>query len=306
MMTVADLICRRFSFSPAELQAYAQTCPYRYKTYPIDKRNSEQKRWISQPSKDLKAVQRLVLSEFLGPKLTVHASAKAYKADTNIMDNAGPHLKNRYLLKMDFRDFFPSIRALDFIHHLLKNEIVHEETEANLLARIFFKHHDGDLCLSIGSPGSPMISNALLFSFDDNISDKSRRSGIDYTRYSDDLTFSTNKKNLLFSWPTLIKEELTALDSPNLEINSEKTVFSSKKFNRHVTGITITNDGKASVGRDNKRALRSRIYNASTLDEDGLARLRGYISFVNQVESDIVSKLWKKYPDQMGLIFRQK
>lgn len=304
-MTVSDLIRRRFSFSPAELRVYAQTCPYRYKTYPIDKRNSQQKRWISQPSKDLKAVQRLVLSEFLGPKLTVHDSAKAYKSDTNILDNAGPHLKNRYLLKMDFRDFFPSIRAQDFVRYLLGSGIVQDEAEANLLARIFFKYCDGELCLSIGSPGSPVISNALLFPFDENISDICQKNIVAYTRYSDDLTFSTNTRDLLFSWPQKVEEALTALQSPKLELNREKTVFSSKKFNRHVTGITITNDDKASIGRDKKRALRTRIYNAPNLNEEELARLRGYISFVNQVESDMISKLWKKYPKQMGRIFRQ-
>lgn len=302
-MKVSDLICRQFSFSPAELRVYAQTCPYRYKTYQIDKRNSQQKRWISQPSKDLKAVQRLVLSEFLGPKLTIHDAAKAYRANTNILDNAEPHLNNRYLLKMDFRDFFPSIHAQDFIDYLQINDVVQEKAEANLLARIFFKHHDGELCLSIGSPGSPTISNALLFLFDQKISDMCQSNDVTYTRYSDDLTFSTNTRELLFSWPARVEETLISLQSPKLELNSEKTVFSSKKFNRHVTGITITNDGKASIGRNKKRALRTQIYNAPNLDEDGLARLRGYISFANQIESDIVSKLWKKYPDQMKRIF---
>ena len=106
-----------------------------------------------------------------------------YKSDTNILDNAGPHLKNRYLLKMDFRDFFPSIRAQDFVRYLLGSGIVQDEAEANLLARIFFKYCDGELCLSIGSPGSPVISNALLFPFDENISDICQKN-ISYRRVS--------------------------------------------------------------------------------------------------------------------------
>ena len=302
-MKVSDLICRHFSFSTAELRVYALTCPFRYKTYPIDKRNSTKKRWISQPSKDLKAVQRLILSEFLTPKLKIHDAAKAYKADTNILDNAKPHLKNRYLLKMDFRDFFPSICARDFIEYLMSKGIAQDHVEASLLARIFFKNEKGDLLLSIGSPGSPIISNALLFHFDEIVSALCQKNGISYTRYSDDITFSTNVRKILFTWPEKIETILNGLKSPQLKLNSEKTVFSSKKFNRHVTGVTISNDGMASIGRDKKRALRTRVYNASSLNNDEIASLRGYISFANQVESNFVSRLWKKYPDQMKTIF---
>jgi len=303
-MRVSDLICRRFSFSAAELHAYAQTCPYRYKTYPIDKRNSTEKRWISQPSKDLKAVQRLVLSEFLAAKLIVHDAAKAYKTNTNILDNVKPHLNNRFLLKMDFRNFFPSIRATDFVQFLVGNGIIQEKAEAILLSQIFFKSQNGELLLSIGSPGSPIISNALLFQFDEKISDICEKNNVAYTRYSDDITLSTNQPNLLFSLPEKVNAVLKSLPSPRIELNHEKTVFSSKKFNRHVTGITITNEGKASIGHDRKRILRTRIFNASKLDEKEVASLRGYISFVNQIEKDLVSKLWIKYPEQMGLIFR--
>lgn len=303
-MTISELLCRQFSFSRAELFAYAQTCPHRYKTYPIDKRNSDKKRIISQPSKDLKAVQRFILSEFLSSKLSVHDAAKAYKVETNILDNAKPHLKNRYLLKMDFRDFFPSIRAWDFVQYLVGKDLVKDDIEAKLLARIFFKNQDGELLLSIGSPGSPIISNALLFPFDEKVSDLCREAGVSYTRYSDDLTFSTNNRDLLFSWVAKIENILEELKTPTLELNHEKTVFSSKKFNRHVTGITITNDGLASIGRGKKRALRSRVFNAPSSSMEEIASLRGYISFANQIESDLVRKLWEKYPEQMRVIMK--
>lgn len=303
-MSVFELICTRFSFSPTELRTYVRTCPYRYKTYPISKRNSREKRWISQPSKDLKAVQRLVLSEFLVPKLIVHDSAKAYKIDTNILDNAKPHLQNQFLLKMDFRNFFPSIQAQDFLKHLTEKNIVQNKDEAALLALIFFKRQDDKLVLSIGSPGSPIISNALMFSFDKMVSEICGKYGVTYTRYSDDITFSTKQRGLLFTWPEKIEAVLAKIQTPKLEVNPKKTVFSSKKFNRHVTGITISNEGLASIGHTKKRALRSRVHNVSNLTEKEVASLRGYISFVCQVESDLVHKLWKKYPVEMNTIFR--
>ncbi|MEH6737039.1 MAG: reverse transcriptase domain-containing protein [Sulfitobacter sp.] len=221
-MSVSELICARFSFSPLELRTYARTCPYRYKTYPIDKRNSDEKRWISQPSKDLKAVQRLVLSEFLMPKLIVHDAAKAYKAETNILDNAKPHLKNQFLLKMDFRNFFPSIKSDDFVTYLLEKGIVHNDVEAGLLGEIFFKHEDGEFVLSIGSPGSPIISNALMFSFDKEISDICGKEEVAYTRYSDDISFSTNRRDLLFTWPAKVEAVVAGLRGLRLEVTHQR------------------------------------------------------------------------------------
>lgn len=304
-MSVIDLISRQFSFSPSELIQYAQTCPYRYKTYLIDKRRSPEKRRISQPSKDLKIVQRFIIEAVLEPKLIIHQSAKAYRANTNIVDNARPHLQNRYLLKMDFIDFFPSIIASDFKEMLLRESIVKNDVEALILSLIFFKKEGHRLSLSIGSPGSPIISNSLLFEFDKKVSEMASNEGVSYTRYSDDLTFSTNHRKLLFSWPAKITNLLENINSPSLKVNEDKTVFSSSKYNRHVTGITIANDGTASLGRGKKRALRTRVYKARGLNEKELEKLRGYLAFSNQVEANLYSKLWKKYPDQMAFIFKK-
>jgi RNA-directed DNA polymerase len=220
-MVPSAVLCKRFAFSLEQLYVYAQTCPYRYKTYEIDKRNGG-KRKISQPSKDLKVIQRYILAEFLESHLKVHDSAKAYKINTNILDNARPHLKNNYLLKMDFKEFFPSIIDTDFIQYLMELGIVNDLKEAQLLSRIFFKQEGLSLRLSIGSPGSPIISNALLFSFDEIVTKECLENGISYTRYSDDLTFSTNHRGLLFDWPERVGLILKNIGFPTLEINRKK------------------------------------------------------------------------------------
>ena len=300
-MKPSELICKRFAFSQAELDNYAQTCPYRYKTYQIEKRSTGF-RTISQPSKDLKVVQRFMLEKFLNPKLIVHDAAKAYKTDTNILDNAKPHLKNSYILKMDFEDFFPSITAKDFVNYLISSNIAEENYESELLAKIFFMNKNGELRLSIGSPGSPIISNALLKDFDKVIFDQCVKEGIAYTRYSDDITLSTNHQDILFAWPEKVKAYLLTMNSPKLKLNEEKTIFSSKKFNRHVTGITITNDGKPSIGRGRKRTLRSRVFHAANCSEKELANLRGHIAFATQVDAHFLVSLNKKYPEQMAII----
>lgn len=293
------MICRRFGLSQSEFSAFIRTCPYRYKTYPIKRRHSEKKRLISQPSRELKAVQRYIINSFLEERLLIHDAAKAYRRGLNITDNAKPHLTSAYLLKMDFSDFFPSIKGEDFREYLLKAKLV-EESEARILTLLFFKVDDlGQLRLSIGSPGSPLISNALMHDFDQCVSDMACQSNINYTRYSDDITFSTNEKDLLFSWPDKVRNILMKQAFPKIFINEDKTVFSSKKHNRHVTGITITNDGAMSVGRSQKRTLRSQVHYARELNAEALAVLRGHIAFTEQVEPGFIKKLKLKYPEQM-------
>lgn len=299
-MKPSTMICRRFGLSQSEFSSFIQTCPYRYKTYPIKRRHSEKKRIISQPSRELKAIQRYVITSFLEQRLPIHDAAKAYRRGVNITDNAKPHLANAYLLKMDFSDFFPSIKGEDFKAYLRNHELV-EEGEARILEMLFFKVNDiGELRLSIGSPGSPLISNALMYDFDKTVSDMANKENVAYTRYSDDITFSTNEQNLLFDWPHKIQQILKNQTLPILFLNDKKTIFSSKRHNRHVTGITITNDGEMSVGRSQKRALRSQVHNAHELNSEAIAILRGHIAFTDQVEPGFIEKLKKKYPEQMS------
>tara|TARA_R110002167_G_scaffold86987_1_gene235329 strand:+ start:24422 stop:25354 length:933 start_codon:yes stop_codon:yes gene_type:complete len=301
MTPIFQLVRQRFSFSEQELISYVNTAPYRYKTYKVKKRSGGT-REISQPSRDLKILQRFVLTEFLQERFSYHDCATAYREKISISDNARPHLANPYLLKMDFSDFFPSIRADDFEVFLLEKGICTSEIDATMMSRIFFKRADDDLVLSIGSPGSPSISNAMLMDFDRLVSDLSTEARVAYTRYSDDLTFSTSQKDVLFDFPIQISEILRGLKYPRLFINQKKTVFSSKKFNRHVTGITITNDGRMSLGHERKRKLRTRVFLANELSSGDLAKLRGYLSFVNQIEPEFIRKLSRKYPSQMAVI----
>ena len=301
MSDILERVRRHFAFSEIEFREYANTAPHRYKTYRIRKRSGGT-REISQPSKDLKSIQRFILSECLLRQFEFHECATAYRVGKNITHNVEPHLENPFLLKMDFKDFFPSIRANDFVAYLLGRGIATSEEEATILSKIFFKRSRLGLRLSIGSPGSPSISNALLWEFDGETSSMCDNYGIAYTRYSDDLTFSTDVEGALFKIPRRIARILSKMSRPKLQINFEKTIFSSRKFNRHVTGVTITNEGQMSLGRQTKRRLRSAVFNARHLELEELASLRGYLSFARQIEPNFLERLTQKYPFDMRYI----
>ena len=162
--------------------------------------------------------------------------------------------------------------------------------------------------LSIGAPSSPFLSNALMFEFDAKLTLLADKYKISYTRYSDDLSFSTNEPNRLFEWPLVVKETLQSIDSPTIKINQNKTVFSSRKHNRHITGVTISNDGNASLGRQRKRSIRTKIYLLKTkeMTKKEIESLRGLVAFANVIEPSFVKKLKEKYPQQMTILASTK
>lgn len=297
-MDIFHEVRKRLAFSEAELDIYLNTAPFRYKTYKIKKRQGGL-REISQPSRDLKVLQRFILDNFLNDRLVCHDAAMAYRENRSIINNVRPHASNPYLLKMDFKDFFPSIKVENFTSLLIDKGIFSSRHDAERLGKVFFKKGEDGGILSIGSPGSPLISNAMLYDFDDFVKNEMLEKNIVYTRYSDDMAFSTYHERGLFEVPKKISNIISDLQYPKLSINQDKTVFSSRKFNRHITGITISNEGKLSIGHSTKRRLRSRIYATSELNEEQRLELRGYLAFAFQVEPELFEKFNQKYPLQM-------
>lgn len=297
-MTILAYLSNKLLISSAELIGFVNTAPYRYKVYPIPKRSGRGVRIIAQPTDVLKVMQRMVLESFL-VGLPVHHCATAYRDGVGIRENATEHLKSKYLLKMDFSDFFPSIVPKDLILHIKKHrgEILKEDAYA--VKKLFFwaRKKDPVHKLSIGAPSSPFISNTLMYEFDCRIFEECTRLEINYTRYADDLTFTTNKQGVLFELPSLVVRICREIDYPTLKINADKTVFSSKGRNRHVTGLVLTNDDKISLGHEKKRYVRSLIYKYSLggMSSDEIYSLKGMLAFAKHVEPSFYQSVVRKY-----------
>lgn len=298
MVKIVNFISESLCIEESELISFAHTAPHRYKIYTIPKRSGNGRRTIAHPSKQLKFIQRLTL-RLLQDVLPIHESALAYKKSISIRDNANIHRKNQYLLKMDFKDFFPSITPSLLFRELERKNIIVSDEDKNFLASIlFFKlRSNSSLKLSIGAPSSPLISNFIMHHFDQILSSECKKMKICYTRYADDITFSTNIKDSLFKIPSIVKNILKNENYPELKVNEEKTVFSSKAHNRHVTGITITNEGALSVGREKRRLLSASLhrYIEGKIDGETKNTLKGQLSFAFFIEPQFKIRLQKKY-----------
>ncbi|WP_331843142.1 retron St85 family RNA-directed DNA polymerase [Pantoea agglomerans] len=285
--------------SRSAVERYIYNAPMKYKVYTIPKRTSGQ-RVIAHPARKLKVFQRALI-KVIEPHFNLHIKAMAYRNGIGIKHNAAIHQNNNYLLKLDFNDFFNSITPDLLFTYFLKKEILLSDAEKKLLTNTFFwnkpKKKDGKLVLSVGAPSSPFISNLILFPFDELIDDYCSKKNISYSRYADDLTFSTSEKNILFQLPSLVKRHLSSIYKNKITINEFKTVFSSKAHNRHVTGVTITNTGELSIGRERKRLISSLIhkFKIGELNLDLTRYLQGLLSFASDIEPSFKSRMELKY-----------
>lgn len=289
-------------FSHGELSKLIKSAPRRYKIYQIPKRTPGQFRTIAHPSRELKFLQRWLVSNVL-MNLPVHTSATAYRTGTSILDNANCHVKQRYLLKMDIKNFFPSIKPRDFNLHC--NSFLPNLNQQDLLIldQILFRRNKETktLELAIGAPSSPLVSNSIFFNLDNEISSYCQSQNIFYSRYADDLTFSTNQPHILQMVPAIVAQTLESANYPTLKINSAKTVHSSKKHHRQVTGLVLSSENRVSIGRSKKRLLKGLIfrYLNGKLSIEETSNLRGQISFVSSVEPSFVSSLKNKYGSEV-------
>lgn len=293
---IIERIAKETGVRPREIEALINTASRRYKTYTIPKRTGGTRK-INHPAPVIKFLQRWIVRNYI-VHLPVHQNVMSYREGVSVFKNAEMHVSQNYLLKMDFEKFFPSIKADDILKLVWANierpafvGLTRDDVE--IIAKITCR--DGEL--TIGAPSSPAISNAILYVFDEYISKECAKRNVFYSRYADDISFSTNEPNVLSEIKLIVKKALEDQKSPRLFINDDKTVFTSKKRSRVVTGLVLTSEEKISIGRVKKREIRTLCFKfaSGNLPPESLSYLRGYLSFVSSVEPKFIDSLRKKF-----------
>lgn len=300
MLLANDLVVQMSSelgMLPGHLQSIIKTAPIRYKVFYIPKRSGGL-REVAQPAREVKAMQRWLMQR-LAPLLPLHDAATAYRSGASIKKNARHHVGSNYLLKMDFRNFFPSILMTDVVRHLEIYCGKHYDLSAiKLMAYVctWAPKRKGPLRLCIGAPSSPLLSNSVMFDFDARLTSIAQADGITYTRYADDLALSANKFGDLDAYPGMVEELIRSLEYPRLVLNAEKTVLASRAGLRMITGVTLTSDRQLSVGREKKRLIRAMYHRMmlGKLDFDEKKRLAGLIAFAEDIEPGFANRLERR------------
>lgn len=290
-----EMLAEQSGVSEKKLEMIADTASRRYKVYKIPKRSGGE-RTIAHPSRELKAIQRWIAKTVFG-KFPIHHSATAYKKGASIKTNAERHRRTNYTNRYDFIGFFRSFRQ-DRLHSFLSTEserfgLQLSEEDIDIIGKFVCRRER----LTIGAPSSPIISNVMMFSFDQSFSQFCERNNFIYTRYADDLFVSSNEPNSLIGIEDEIRRTNRGISYLALRINHQKTARLSRKYARRVTGIVITPDRRLSIGRQKKREIKSLIHQwmNGRLPIDQLEYLRGLLAFAVDVEPTFERRLSEKY-----------
>jgi len=282
--------------SESDVRSIIMRAPVSYKHYTIAKRSGG-RRLISQPAREVKALQRALAHRLR--HLPIHDAAMAYRTGQSIRDNAERHAANGPIMKFDFADFFHSIRAQDWQEYCLRNPVFSKPEDIELSARLLFHRPAGSyiLRLAIGAPSSPWLSNVLMYEFDDKVSTAVQKDKVTYTRYADDLTFSARRTGYLTVVEKALRQVIGDVKSPTLLINESKTIVATTKYRRVVTGLVLADDGRVTIGRDRKRLIRATLHHAflgkNTAEQN--ARLAGLLAFAGDIEPDYLAALKARY-----------
>lgn len=302
MSDLIDKVSAMLGLTRSACLSIAISAPKRYKVFDIPKRNGKGVRTIAQPAREVKAIQRALVT-ILGDRLPVHRAATAYKQGASILGNALPHADAKFITKMDLQGFFPSIDRTSLGRHLRSclKDFASDEVGFVLSACLWKAKGTTTHRLCIGAPSSPLLSNSIMYPIDADIAEMCDQVGVVYTRYSDDICISSKQPDVLWELEQKIRRRIEASRWPTLRLNEEKRVAVGRGVAMTVTGLTLSNEGVLTVGRQRKRGVRAGAlrYLKGLLDPTEIAKLKGEIAFVLSVERGFRFVLLKTYGDEI-------
>ncbi len=296
----------------------------RYFSFNIPKRSGGM-RAIEAPDERLKALQRKLAgileecnAEITNRRGFPDAFAHGFERGRSIITNAWPHKNRRFVLNLDLEGFFPSINFGRVRGFFLKNRNfgLHPKV-ATVIAQIACFNN----ALPQGAPSSPIISNLVAHLLDIRLGRLAAATKCTYSRYADDLTFSTNQRDFPASlaYEVLEPERRWALAEPLLTeihrsgfaVHPTKTRMQRRPSHQVVTGLTVNE--KVNVQASYYRAARAMCdslfkcgsyyrgaVSSKTLPpakppvrESGIAYLEGVMAHIYHVKhtSDVRSQL---------------
>lgn len=262
------------------LQGLAILADKFYKTYFI-KKKSGKNRTITSPNYQLKAIQGWFLRKYLDP-VPLNDRVTGFVKKKGIKTNGVYHLDNKIVMCLDLENFFPSITSAMINNYFLTR--FDEITSGYLTKLVTYRG-----ILPQGGVTSPALSNIIFHPIDDEITNLCNEKNITYSRYADDLTFSSNYIDDLVQLKSQI---MIILNKSGFQLNEHKTRFMTGKNRKIVTGL-ILNSGKLTVGKLRKRFIRAALFNYIIKKDKSVNvnEIYGLIAFIRDIEPDYAEKI---------------
>ncbi len=300
-------LAKLLGFTPkgASYILYKLPADKKYRTFDIPKKSGGS-RTINAPEKSLLLLQKrlgALLYECVGELKRNNAdfwrASHGFQKKRTIISNAEVHRRRRFVFNIDIEDFFGTLnfgRVRGFFIH--DNTFALDPAIATIISQIAC--HDN--ALPQGSPSSPVISNLIGNILDARLLALARDAKCIYTRYADDLTFSTNEPfpseiavNVHGSEWVVGKRLKKEIERAGFKLNAAKTRMSLRQSRQTVTGLIV--NSKVNINRDYYRLVRSMchslfrtgVYSRPVADTpepiDNLNPLEGMLSHIYFVKA---------------------
>lgn len=228
-----------------------------YSSYKIGKKSGGI-RLIDSPDEKLKKVHRNLNSFLQSYYLCIKPEAVhgfvpdfyRFQRRINIVENAKPHVGKKYVLNIDLKNFFDTISSQRIYQLFIGKHFNYNKSVAGALALLV--SYKGKL--PTGAPTSPVISNFICLELDQCLMEFCKTYGLNYTRYADDLTFSSDEEisDLLL----LMIKEIIQLNG--FKVNNKKVRIKSSTRQQTVTGLVVNQ--KLNVDRKLIKQVRAMIH----------------------------------------------
>lgn len=309
---VASLL--NFKASALSYVLYKLPPPLKYTHFEIPESTGGMRK-IYAPCSELKVLQRNLsdllqncIEEIDTFEKRKNSFSNGFTRRRSIIDNAAPHRHRRFVFNIDLRDFFGSVNFGRVRGFFIKDRsfALHPKV-ATILAQIACF----DNALPQGSPCSPIVSNLIGHVLDVHLVGLARRNGCTYSRYADDITFSTNRQE--FPQPIAAKESDTntwkigaelerLVKLSGFTVNPTKTRMQYRDSRQEVTGLIVNR--KVNIKPEYRRTVRAMVHRLFTTGEfhipqaadDGsgmksivkrpgeLSQLHGRLGFVDRID----------------------
>lgn len=263
--------CKPFKLKSLTYYANPELCKKRYAQFTVKKKSGGE-RVINAPVGGLKSILR-VLNFILQCMYEPHNAATGFVLDKSIVDNAKIHVGSHYVFNLDLKDFFHSFDRnrvkMGFISEPFLLNVAREPLAfllASLCTHPFEVNGETKTVLPQGSPTSPTITNILCKKLDRRLTGLAKRFGAKYSRYADDITFSSfqniyNNPDFKKELERIISEDnLLTINGkqvefgPKLNLNPDKTRLQKSVHRQEVTGLIVNE--KANVRQRYVKQIR--------------------------------------------------
>lgn len=262
-----------------------------YETFSIPKKNGEE-RIINAPKDNLKYILKILerkLNKIYNEnycKNRFDNIAQAFRKKKSFITNASLHRNKKYVINIDLKDFFDSFHFGRVKGFFEKDKLFLLPEEVSIVIAQLTCYNGK---LPQGAPTSPVITNFICRILDKRIVKLSNKYRLSYTRYADDLTFSTNDFKIEENYETFLEELRKMIKNFGFEINEEKTSFRSNRCRQTVTGLVVNK--KVNCKREyykKTKAMAHALYKTGEFYIDGqkgtINQLEGRFSFINQID----------------------